>query len=90
MDRPATSRPSDSALRMGESGGEKMGKAGPAGPAKREKDDIAALKREAARLRKELKIEQERAQRLEDTNLTVTSRLSKAIASIRELLERQG
>jgi hypothetical protein len=100
MDRSATSRQSDSVLSMGESGGGKMrtvrrGGRGhadkeAAGPAKREEDDIAALKREAERLREELAIERERTQKLEAANSSVASRLNKAIASIRQLLERQG
>jgi hypothetical protein len=102
MDRPATSRQSDSVRGTGESGGGKMrtvrrGGRGhadkekqAAGPAKREEDDIAALKREAVRLREELAIERERTQKLEAANFSVASRLNKAIASIRQLLERQG
>jgi NTP pyrophosphatase (non-canonical NTP hydrolase) len=52
--------------------------------------DIARLRQEADELREALASEQQRTKRLEATNATVADRLNRAIASIRQLLERQG
>lgn len=52
--------------------------------------DMSSLAREAERLREELAIERRRAEQLEAANATVAARLTKAIASIKELLERRG
>jgi Domain of unknown function (DUF4164) len=65
---------------------EKQGEAGATGG----EDDVARLAAEAERLREQLAIEQERTKKLETANTTVAARLNKAIATIRQLLERQG
>jgi hypothetical protein len=52
--------------------------------------EITTLAEEAARLREELAIERKRSETLETTHASVAARLSKAIASIKQLLERQG
>ena len=99
MSGPAEMRQSDSARSMIKSGGGK-GPTRRAGRSRGSEDkqaeaesgagDMSTLTKEAERLREELAIERERTQKLEATNATVTARLSKAIASIRQLLERQG
>jgi hypothetical protein len=92
-------RQSDSARSMTKSGGGKMGAARRAGRSRADQDkqggaggddDVTRLAAEAERLREALASEQERARKLEAANATVVARLSKAIASIRQLLERQG
>lgn len=91
---------SDSARSMTKSGGEKSGPArragssratqGKQGEAMSVAGDTSSLAREAERLREELAIERKRAEQLEAVNASVAARLSKAIASIKELLERRG
>jgi hypothetical protein len=99
MSRPAEMAQSDSARSMTKSGGEKTGPTRRARGSRAVQDkqegvsavgDLASLAREAERLREELAIERKRAEQLEATNATVAVRLTKAIASIKELLERRG
>jgi Domain of unknown function (DUF4164) len=52
--------------------------------------DVAALRREAERLRKELAAAQERANTLATANNSVAKRLDAAIASVKAILARQG
>jgi len=52
--------------------------------------DVATLEHEAARLREELALERQRAERLEAANSKAVARLDIAIASIKSILERQG
>jgi hypothetical protein len=51
---------------------------------------MATLEHEAARLREELALERQRAERLEAANSKAVARLDIAIASIKSILERQG
>lgn len=91
---------SGSARSMTKSGGEKTGPARRARGSRVVQDkqtetpsaggDVSSLAREAERLREELAIERKRADQLEAANASVAARLGKAIASIRELLERRG
>ena len=99
---PAANDLSNSAPRMGKSGGGKMGAVRRAGRGRSGKDkeaegnaeieggESAATANEAAQLRAELSSERERTQKLQAANLQVTERLNEAIASIRKLLEQQG
>src|SRR5262245_36946797 len=99
MSRPAEMVQSGSARSMTKSGGGK-GSARQAGSSRGTRgkqaeatdagSDMGSLAREAERLREELAIERKRAEQLEAANATVAARLNKAIASIKELLERRG
>lgn len=97
---------SGSARSMKKSGGDKTGQTRRAGRSRKVQDeqvgeqqaeaaaapspDITGLADEARRLREELEIERQRSEKLEATQASVATRLDKAIASIRQLLERQG
>ncbi len=94
-------RQSNGARSMAKSGGGKTGVRRQAGSGSRRSDnsnseakgvdaDIARLRQEAEQLREALESEQQRTRQLEETHATVADRLQKAIASIRQLLERQG
>jgi chromosome segregation ATPase len=93
-------RQSDSARGMSKTGGAKKGSSRQAGSSRENRDqetepegveaDIARLRQEAEQLRKALASEQDRARQLEAAHTTVAERLGKAIASIKQLLERQG
>jgi hypothetical protein len=52
--------------------------------------DVAALKREAERLREQLAAEKERVKTLETANSSVIKRLDAAIESVKAILSRQG
>jgi hypothetical protein len=52
--------------------------------------DVAALKREAERLREQLAAEKERVRTLETANSSVVKRLDAAIDQVKAILSRQG
>lgn len=73
---------------MGEPGAADEPKKGNAGMA--QDREVAALKREAERLREQLATEKERVKTLETANSSVVKRLDAAIESVKAILGRQG
>lgn len=106
MSGPAEITQSGSARSMTKSGGDKTGQTKRAARSRKAQDetigeqesgaetvlgaDLTHLAEEARRLREELAIERQRSEKLEAARVNVATRLDKAIASIRQLLERQG